>query len=142
MATLQDYRNERIKKLEQLKVLGINPYPASSERTNYNSEIELKFSELEGSNVSVVGRIKNIRKMGKIGFIVIEDQTGRLQLFLSEDSLSSADRANSELKFSEVNLLDTGDFIQASGEVIKTKTGVYRIKSPPYSAPHQQRQRC
>ncbi len=128
MATLQDYRNERIKKLEQLKVLGINPYPASSERTNYNSEIELKFSELEGSNVSVVGRIKNIRKMGKIGFIVIEDQTGRLQLFLSEDSLSSADRANSELKFSEVNLLDTGDFIQASGEVIKTKTGEISIR--------------
>ncbi len=128
MATLQDYRNERIKKLEQLKVLGINPYPSSSERTNYNSEIELKFSELEGSNVSVVGRIKNIRKMGKIGFIVIEDQTGRLQLFLSEDSLSSADRANSELKFSEINLLDTGDFIQASGEVIKTKTGETSIR--------------
>jgi lysyl-tRNA synthetase class 2 len=128
MATLQDYRNERLKKLEQIKALGINPYPAKSERTHKNSEITDKFSELTGSSVSVVGRIKNIRKMGKIGFIVIEDQSGQIQLFLHEDSLTSENRENSELKFSEVGLLDTGDFIQATGQVIKTKTGEISIQ--------------
>jgi lysyl-tRNA synthetase class 2 len=128
MATLQDYRNERLKKLEQIKALGVNPYPAKSRRTHNNSEIALKFSELEGSTVSVVGRIKNIRKMGKIGFIVIEDSSGQIQLFLHENTLTSESRQNSELKFSEVPLLDTGDFIQATGQVIKTKTGEISVQ--------------
>ena len=128
MATLQDYRNERLRKLEELKRLGLNPYPAKSNRTNKNAEIKDNFSELEGSVVSVVGRIKNIRKMGKIGFIVIRDESDSLQLFLSEAELGVPDYANSELSFSDVNLLDSGDFVEGTGEVIKTKTGEVSVK--------------
>lgn len=128
MATLQDFRNERIRKLEELKRLGINSYPSKSSRTNKNSEIKDKFSELEGKEVAVVGRIKNIRKMGKIGFIVIKDESDSLQLFLSETELGVPDYANSELGFSEVNLLDSGDFVEANGEVIKTQTGEISVR--------------
>jgi lysyl-tRNA synthetase class 2 len=128
MATLQDYRNERLRKLGELKRLGLNPYPAKSNRTNKNAEIKDNFSELEGIVVSVVGRIKNIRKMGKIGFIVIKDESDSLQLFLSEAELGVPDYANSELSFSDVNLLDSGDFVEGTGEVIKTKTGEVSVK--------------
>ncbi len=128
MATLQDYRNERLRKLGEIKALGINPYPAKSARTHNNADIALKFSELEGQNVTLVGRIKNIRKMGKIGFIVLEDFSGKIQLFLHEDTLTSENRENSELKFSEIPLLDTGDFIEATGQVIKTKTGEISVQ--------------
>ena len=128
MATLQDYRNERLRKLGEIKALGINPYPAKSARTHNDADIALKFSELEGQNVTLVGRIKNIRKMGKIGFIVLEDFSGKIQLFLHEDALTSENRENSELKFSEVPLLDTGDFIEATGQVIKTKTGEISVQ--------------
>ena len=128
MATLQDYRNERLRKLGEIKALGINPYPAKSARTHNNADIALKFNELEGQNVTLVGRIKNIRKMGKIGFIVLEDFSGKIQLFLHEDTLTSENRENSELKFSDIPLLDTGDFIESTGQVIKTKTGEISVQ--------------
>jgi lysyl-tRNA synthetase, class II len=128
MATLQDFRNERLKKLEQLKRLGVNPYPAKVNRTHKNAEIKLSFEKLEGKEVSVVGRIKNIRKMGKIGFVVIKDESDSLQLFLSESELGVPDYKNSELGFSEINLLDSGDFVEGNGEVFKTQTGEISIK--------------
>lgn len=128
MATLQDFRNERLKKLEALKALGVNPYPAKSNRTNKNSEIHDNFSSLEGQEVFIVGRIKNIRKMGKIGFIVIEDDSGKVQLFLSEAEMGVPDYANSELGFANINLLDSGDFVEANGQVFKTQTGEISIK--------------
>ncbi|HRV75794.1 MAG TPA: OB-fold nucleic acid binding domain-containing protein, partial [Candidatus Saccharimonadales bacterium] len=128
MATLQDFRNERLRKLAELKKLGVNPYPAKASRTKKNSEVKEDFSNLEGKVVTVVGRIKNIRKMGKIGFIVIKDEFDSLQLFLAEAELGVPDYNNSELGFSDVSLLDSGDFIEASGEVIKTQTGEISIK--------------
>jgi len=101
MATLQDFRNERLKKLGKLRALGVDPYPSKTDRTSKNSEVKLNFEELEGRNVKVVGRIKNLRIMGKIGFIVIKDGSDSLQLFAAEDALSSADYANSELAFKD-----------------------------------------
>ncbi|MDQ5913554.1 MAG: lysyl-tRNA synthetase, class [Patescibacteria group bacterium] len=128
MATLQDFRNERLRKLEELRRLGVNPYPAKADRTNANADIKANFDKLEGKVVSVVGRIKNIRKMGKIGFIVIKDESDSLQLFLSESELGVADYASSEVSFSDVSLLDSGDFVEGTGEVIKTKTGEVSVK--------------
>ena len=109
---MQDFRNERLKKLEKLRALGVNPYPSKTDRTVKNSEVKLKFEEFEGQKVKVVGRIKNLRIMGKIGFIVIKDESGSLQLFASEDNLGSADYANSELAFKDLRLLDSGDFVE------------------------------
>lgn len=128
MATLQDFRNERLRKLEELKELGVNPYPSKVSRTHHNADIKLRFDELEGQEVSVVGRIKNLRKLGKIGFIVIKDESDSLQLFLSAADLGSADYKLSELNFSNMNLLDSGDFVEGTGEVIKTQTGEISVK--------------
>src|SRR3989344_3800080 len=116
MATLKDFRDERLRKLEELKKLGVDPYPATSTRTHTLSEIADKFKELEDKPASVVGRVIGIRRMGKIAFVVVKDASGQLQLFFRGDSIKGANHANSELEFTELNLLDIGDFVEAHGK--------------------------
>lgn len=123
MANLQELRDERLRKLKELKELGVNPYPARSTRTHTNSKVVEDFTSLDGQEVSVVGRIVRIRDIGKLAFLVIKDASGELQLFMRAGGLESADYSNSELKFTDLNLLDTGDFVEATGKVIKTQTG-------------------
>ena len=125
MATLKELRDERLRKLEEIKELGVNPYPAKAQRTHDNATIVDQFDQLEGSEVSVVGRIKSIRKFGKLAFIVIRDHKHDLQLFIRKgESSTDADRNNSELIMpDEITLLDSGDFVQCYGKVIKTQTG-------------------
>lgn len=123
MATLKDYRDERLKKLAALKELGVNPYPAASHRTHHAGEILAQFDSLEGSEVIVAGRIVGLRKFGKLAFIVLRDMSGEIQLFLHDASVAELDAEAGVIGMKELNLLDTGDFVEASGEVIKTKTG-------------------
>ena len=127
MATLQDFRDERLKKLEKLRDLGVDPYPASSTRTVGAGEIAPKFSDLEDSTQTVVGRIISLRKFGKLAFIVVRDITGEIQLFLRSGEMAELDPTKSQLGLKEINLLDTGDFIEATGPVIKTQTGEISI---------------
>lgn len=122
MATLKDLRDERLRKLEELKKLGVNPYPATAERTQMVGDITAKFDELQGQTVSVVGRIVALRKFGKIAFIVLRDQSGQVQLFMTEAKVAPLDAANSRLGLAQLPLLDTGDFVEAKGQVIKTQT--------------------
>ena len=127
MATLKSYRDERLRKLAELKELGINPYPAASRRTHKLADVTDRFAELEGTEVSVTGRIMNIRKFGKIAFIVLRDQSGKAQLFLKADTVEGLDAAHSQLGFDQLPLLDIGDFLEATGPVIKTQTGEISI---------------
>lgn len=123
MATLQDYRDERLRKLDQLKELGVDPYPARSERTHGAGEIIQKFAGLKDQTVTVTGRIVGLRKFGKLAFIVLRDQSGQIQLFLHAPDVEPLDAPKGIVGMAELPLLDTGDFIEATGEVIKTKTG-------------------
>lgn len=128
MATLKDYRDERLRKLAGLKELGVNPYPATAARTHDIGDITAKFGELEGQEVTVAGRIKSIRKFGRIAFIVIKDKSGELQLFWRSNPNAAADRAKSELLISDISLLDSGDFVESTGPVIKTQTGEISVE--------------
>lgn len=123
MATLKELRDERLRKLDDLKQLGVDPYPAKSQRSHDSQSVHANFVTLEGQPVTVVGRITSIRKFGKIAFIVIKDDSDSLQLFWRHDDNATADRANSELLLQDIPLLDAGDFIEAQGTVIKTQTG-------------------
>jgi len=123
MATLQDYRNERLRKLDELKTLGVNPYPAESHRTHMTNDISAGFDELQGQTVTVAGRIMSLRKFGKLAFIVVKDFSGQVQLFLHAGDVAECDGAKGILGMKELPLLDTGDFIEATGTVIKTQTG-------------------
>ena len=128
MATLKDFRDERLRKLKALRDLGVNPYPAESHRTHNCSEIISEFDNLQGQVATVAGRIVGIRKFGKLAFIIIKDYSGQIQLFLRSDIVSGLDAANSQIGIAELPLLDTGDFVEAVGKVIKSKTDEISIE--------------
>lgn len=123
MATLQDYRDERLRKLAELKELGIDPYPAESHRTHMTADVTARFDELENQTVTVSGRVMGLRKFGKLAFIVVRDMSGSVQLFLHAPDVAELDVEAGTLGMKQLTLLDTGDFIEATGAVIKTKTG-------------------
>ncbi len=123
MATLRDYRDERLRKLETLRELGVSLYPAHAERTQMNADIIENFDELGSQRVTVVGRIASIRSFGKLAFIKLRDITGDIQLYLQKDSVVEMDASRGVLGMKQLKLLDTGDFIQATGEVTRTQTG-------------------
>jgi lysyl-tRNA synthetase class 2 len=127
MATLKELRDERLRKLDDLKKLGINPYPADAKRTHSLGYLTTNFDEMNGQPVSVVGRIKSIRKFGRIAFIVIRDWSGDLQMFWKA-SETEPDYTKSEVGLQSISLLDSGDFIEVSGTVIKTQTGEISVE--------------
>lgn len=123
MAIMKELRDERLRKLEELKGLGVNPYPAEAHRTHTINDITTNFDALNGKEVTVVGRLMATRKFGKLAFLVLRDMSGQVQLFLKSDTVAPLDAQVSQLGMSELNLLDPGDFVEATGPVIRTKTG-------------------
>lgn len=123
MATLKELRDERLRKLEEIKQLGLNPYPAKAHRTHMASEMLARFDELTGQSVTVAGRITGIRKFGKLAFVVLKDTSGQIQLFLRAGDVTSTNAETNAIGLEQLPLLDSGDFIEATGEVIKTQTG-------------------
>ena len=123
MATLQDYRNERLRKLETLRELGVDPYPARSERTHGCGEVLAHYDELAGREVVVAGRITSIRSFGKLAFIKLCDQSGEVQLYLQRDDVAELDASRGVLGMKQLKLLDTGDFVEARGVMTMTQTG-------------------
>ncbi|HCR56055.1 TPA: lysine--tRNA ligase, partial [Candidatus Saccharibacteria bacterium] len=86
-------------------------------------EVLDQFDNLVGQTVTVAGRIMSLRKFGKLAFVVVRDESGQIQLFLHGPDVAPLEAESGVLGMSELNLLDTGDFIEATGEVITTKTG-------------------
>lgn len=123
MATLQDYRDERLRKLTALRELGINPYPAHTERTHDCATVVTQYDELAGQEVSVAGRVLSIRSFGKLAFIKLQDASGAVQLYLQRDTMAELDAPRGILGMKQLKLLDTGDFVEATGTVLRTKTG-------------------
>ena len=123
MATIKELRDERLRKLEQLKNLGVDPYPSESSRSNEIKEVIDNFEEFSGDTVTLAGRLIATRKFGKLAFFVLRDMSGQIQLFIKSDLIEPLNANNSQLGMSELNLLDPGDFIEATGVVITTKTG-------------------
>ncbi len=128
MATLKELRDERLRKLSEIRQLGINPYPATAKRTHRTVEVIEQFGELEGRTVTLAGRLINTRKFGKIAFFVLKDASGEVQLFLKHTNVAPLDPNKSQLGFDHINLLDPGDFIEVTGPVIKTQTGEISVE--------------
>ena len=123
MASMKEFREERIRKLEKLRSLGYDPYPAKANRTVMTNDILADFDLFNDKTETVFGRIKSIRKFGKIAFIVVRDFSGAMQLFLQAQTVHESTPSDGLIGIDDLNLLDTGDFIEATGKVIKTKTG-------------------
>lgn len=128
MATLRELRDARIEKLNTFRQKGVNPYPAKSYRNISNKEIHDKYEELEGKETIVAGRAIAVREHGKLAFIDLKDQTGRIQLYIKSDVLNAPDYGNSEIGFEDLHLLDAGDFIEGHGIVTKTQRGEVSVE--------------
>lgn len=109
---LETLQKERLKKLKNIKSLGINPYPSKSSRKHTLSVAR----KMMGKKVIVAGRLRSLRTMGKIAFADIEDSTDKIQLLFRQGGLKGE-------KYDFLSNLDLGDFIECSGEVIKTQSG-------------------
>ncbi|MFV0485491.1 MAG: lysine--tRNA ligase [Candidatus Saccharimonadales bacterium] len=115
MATLKDFRDERIRKLNELRAAGVDPYPAHANRDTKIGEILADFDKYNDKDVCVAGRVASIRSFGKLAFVVLDDGSGKVQIFLKDEAA----------KFTK--LLDTGDFVEAPGKVGKSKTSEVSI---------------
>src|SRR5512142_1379475 len=120
MAEYTQLEKIRLQKIEELRAEGINPYPTRAERTHTSAQaIAALDAATEGTEVkaTLVGRIRATRAMGKLTFAHIEDGEGRVQLFLRVNELGQE-----KIDFFN-KMFDLGDFIQASGVMMRTRTG-------------------
>jgi lysyl-tRNA synthetase class 2 len=124
---LERITEQRMKKLEQLRTRGLNPYPNKYSRTHTAEETAVLLKQIEEGlshqdKVNVAGRIMAMRKMGKSSFVDIRDSLGKIQLLFYEIE-----------KFNEEQLelfknLDIGDIIGVDGNVFRTRTGEPTIR--------------
>ncbi len=128
MSTLElsDQEIQRREKLNRLRDLGINPYPADLYPvTDYSTDIKKKFED--GKEVCLAGRMMSQRDMGKAAFAEIQDAQGRIQIYVNRDEICPGeDKTHYNQVFKK--LLDLGDFIGVKGIVFKTKVGETSIK--------------
>lgn len=109
--------------LNELKAMGINPYPAEEYPTNaFSTEIKSSFDESVQREVCIAGRIMSRRVMGKASFIELQDSKGRIQVYVTRDDICPDD--NKDL-YNVVfkKLLDIGDFVGIKGFVFRTQMG-------------------
>jgi lysyl-tRNA synthetase class 2 len=117
-----DQRAVRIQKLQQLRTLGINPYPYSFEVTHRSQQVFDDFENLEatGAKISAAGRAMTIRLMGKAGFCHIQDDLGQIQMYFKQDVIGDS-------QYSLFQQLDLGDIIGCHGHAFRTKKGEISI---------------
>ena len=114
----------RRESLQELRQMGINPYPAAEYPTNaFSTDIRDSFhDEDEPRQVCIAGRMMSRRVMGKASFAEIQDSKGRIQVYISRDDLCPGEDKDLYNKVFK-RLLDIGDFIGVKGFVFRTQTG-------------------
>lgn len=127
MSELSTLEKIRLEKLQALRRMGIDPYPTRAERTHTSAEAIAAFEAAERAaregqpaievRATLAGRLRSARPMGKLTFAHIEDGDGRIQLLFRINELGQEriDLFN--------DYFDLGDFIQASGVLMRTRTG-------------------
>ena len=119
------YRDTRLQKVEDLRAMGVNPYPYNFRKTHDAVELQKKYEGLETGQetqdqVSVAGRVMSIRNSGM--FIDLLDTSGRIQIFSHKDNLS-------EQQQEVIKLLDLGDIIGVTGLIRRTPRGELTINA-------------
>ena len=114
----------RRESLQQLRAMGIDPYPAAEYATNaFSTDIRAEFvDDAEPRQVCIAGRMMSRRVMGKASFVELQDSKGRIQVYVTRDDIcpgENKDMYNVVFK----KLMDIGDFIGIRGFVFRTQTG-------------------
>jgi lysyl-tRNA synthetase, class II len=126
MAKKLEIDQSKLNKLKDLREAGVNPYPYTFNKTHNAIDITKKYDELKKeektkAEVTVAGRIMLKRVMGKASFFTIQDQSGKIQLYLSQETLGPE-------KYKLIaKKSDTGDIIGVTGTIFKTKMGEVTI---------------
>ncbi len=108
--------------LEELRALGVEPYPRRFERTHVAEQIHEGFEQLEETEAVIAGRLTAIRGHGKAGFADLRDGSGRIQVYVRKDEIG-------EEAFAAWKLLDVGDIVGVRGEVFRTRAGEVSVKA-------------
>ncbi|GIM58772.1 lysine--tRNA ligase [Capnocytophaga canimorsus] len=116
----------RREKLDKLKELGINPYPAELYPVDTTSA-DVKSDFQEGKKVTLAGRLMSVRIQGKASFASLQDSQGRVQLYINRDEICPDE---DKTLYNEVfkKLLDLGDFIGVEGELFLTQVGEKSVR--------------
>jgi len=119
VSSIQSIKKARLKKLENIRKSGSNPYPAGTKRTHSLTEVIDDFEKLvkEDKEVFLVGRLRAIRTHGGSNFVHLEDGSARFQAYFKKDELGEK-----KYKFFQDNF-DIGDFIEVKGTLFTTKKG-------------------
>jgi len=131
MNELTTLETNRLEKMERLRAKAIEPYPTRTVRTHTSLSATREFEAAEAAaqgeqaqpvKAALAGRLRSMRTMGKITFAHIEDGEGRIQLFLRANDIGQEqlDLFNREF--------DLGDFVQASGEMFRTRSGEVSLR--------------
>ena len=111
----------RYDKLKELQEAQTDPFViTTAKQTHHSEEIKSHFSDLENKEVVIAGRVMAKRVMGKAGFLHVQDRDGKIQVYVSRESLG-------EEEYKAYKKLDIGDIVEVSGYVFKTQTGEISI---------------
>jgi lysyl-tRNA synthetase, class II len=123
--TVEEIRQLRLGKVEQLRSSGLNPYAYAFERTDLAAALHSRFanlengSEVEGASVAVAGRVLTKRVMGKLAFVTLRDDSGTIQLYVDTSRLQGGSEDMKLLK----SIVDAGDFLGVRGGLRRTDRG-------------------
>lgn len=128
MATIDEIRKSRLKKLETIQKAGFFAYPIKTQRTHKIAEALESFANLEKTKKEIVlaGRIKSLRVHGGATFFHIEDGGGQMQVFLRKDGIGEK-----AYQFF-IDNFDIGDFIEVKGFLFKTKKGEKTLEAADF----------
>ncbi|MDZ4256582.1 MAG: amino acid--tRNA ligase-related protein [archaeon] len=121
MATYEELRASKIAKLKAAREKGINPYPYAYERTHLARAIQtdyayLKEGEASGKKAKVAGKLMSVRGFGKLAFLDVHDDSGKIQIQLKQETTPKT-------AWEILSLLDAGDYIGVEGEIVRTQRG-------------------
>lgn len=124
---LNNLEQQRVEKLKRLRTAGMEPYPRRVQRTHTTQEARRTYEAAESTEtapptVTVAGRLVSIRVMGRVAFAHLEDESGKLQLFLRRNELGE------DLYTLFKKAFDLGDFVEATGPLIRTRTGEISVQ--------------
>ncbi|HTP13809.1 MAG TPA: amino acid--tRNA ligase-related protein, partial [Bacteroidota bacterium] len=119
-AELNDLMARRRQEFDQLKTMGVNPFPYSYDRTDHAIDLLATFKDdAPERQAAIAGRIMSIRRMGKASFCHIQDSSGKIQVYLKKDDLSGM--------YDAFKLMDIGDIVGVKGFLFRTKMGEISI---------------
>ena len=119
---LSDQVKVRRYKLEALRAEGLDPFQQTKfDVTSSAKEIKEHFDAMEGRTVTLAGRLMSKRGMGKVSFCDLQDNTGRIQLYVRFDAMDEAD-------FARFKKNDIGDIVGVEGDVFKTERGEISLR--------------